>query len=256
MAFERGFPAPEALLLDTEHSLLPGGDFIIMRRAPGSVGGDSFGGSERCSDELVRVLATALANLHNLPPLIELGDLTDSIRAELWSQPIGAVTRRYIQGMYDVYLRDVKSPLPALCALYGWLLSHVPEADGWPVLLHGDVGFHNMVLDKGTLSALVDWEFSHIGDPAEDVGYVQSVVGDSMDFNRFMLLYREAGGRCIDKDRLRFFHVWGKVRNATAASFSTNAFAVGRLNDLKLAHACPGHLPRYVADACRILESS
>lgn len=42
-AFERGFPAPDALWLDTEHRLLPGGDFIVMRRSPGEQPGNIFG---------------------------------------------------------------------------------------------------------------------------------------------------------------------------------------------------------------------
>lgn len=238
-AFDKGFPAPEALWVDTEHRLLPGGDFLIMTRAPGASGGNVHGASGVVDAALVDLLAGSVARLHQLPPMRELGDLTEGIASELWDLPLGEVTRRYIRSIRDLYLREMVMPSPAVLALYGWLLDNVPDAPGRPVLLHGDIGFHNFIVDEGRLSAVVDWEFAHIGDPADDVGYVRNTAGSSLDWGEFMTAYRAAGGPELSEERVRFFQIWGHVRNLTASQLTTNCFETGRLTELKLGHV--GH---------------
>lgn len=238
-AYDQGFPAPEALWVDTEHRLLPGGDFLVMTRAPGASGGSVHGAAGSVDAGLVNLLAGSVARLHQLPPLRGLGDLTDGIASDLWDLPIGDVTRRYIQSIRDLYLREMAMPSPAVLALYGWLLDNVPDAPGRPVLLHGDIGFHNFIVDDGRLSAVVDWEFAHIGDPADDVGYVRNTAGSSLDWDAFMAAYRAAGGPDLAEERVRFFQIWGHVRNLTASQLTTNCFETGRLTELKLGHV--GH---------------
>ncbi|WP_313805939.1 phosphotransferase family protein [Sphingobium sp.] len=238
-AFDHGFPAPEALWVDTDHKLLPGGDFLIMTRAPGTSGGSVHGASGVVDAALVTLLAGSVARLHQLPPMRELGDLTNGIASGLWDLPIAEVTRRYIGSIRDLYLQEMAMPSPAVLALYGWLLDNIPDAPGRPVLLHGDIGFHNFIVDDGRLSAVVDWEFAHIGDPADDVGYVRNTAGASLDWGEFMAAYRAAGGPELEEERVRFFQIWGHVRNLTASQLTTNCFEAGRLAELKLGHV--GH---------------
>lgn len=238
-AWDKGFPAPEALWVDTEHALLPGGDFLIMTRAPGSAGGNVHGSADAVDSALIDLLAGSVARLHNLPPMRELGKLTEAISPELWDLPLREVSRRYIASIRDLYLSEMEMPSPAVLALYGWLLDNVPDAPGRPVLLHGDIGFHNFIVDEGRLSAVVDWEFAHIGDPADDVGYVRNTAGRSLDWDEFMAAYRSAGGPDLSEERVRFFQIWGHVRNLTASQLTTNRFEQGRLDELKLGHV--GH---------------
>lgn len=238
-AWDKGFPAPEALWVDTEHKLLPGGDFLVMTRAPGTTGGNVHGAAGAVDSALVDLLAGSVARLHQLPPLRELGDLTNGISAELWDLSLQEASRRYIASIRDLYLANMVMPSPAVLALYGWLLDNVPDSPGRPVLLHGDIGFHNFIVDEGRLSAVVDWEFAHVGDPADDVGYVRNTVGSSLDWGEFMAAYRAAGGPDLSEDRVRFFQIWGHVRNLTASQLTTNKFETGCLDDLKLGHV--GH---------------
>ncbi|WP_217213690.1 phosphotransferase family protein [Streptomyces sp. AC550_RSS872] len=46
------------------------------------------------------------------------------------------------------------------------------------VLVHGDFGPNNVLLDPDTfeVTAVVDWEFAHIGDPVEDLAWCEWVV--------------------------------------------------------------------------------
>ncbi|WP_405741834.1 aminoglycoside phosphotransferase family protein [Streptomyces sp. NBC_00028] len=52
----------------------------------------------------------------------------------------------------------------------------VPAAGG--VLVHGDFGPQNVLLDPGTfaVTAVVDWEFAHVGDPVEDLTWCEWIV--------------------------------------------------------------------------------
>jgi aminoglycoside phosphotransferase (APT) family kinase protein len=252
--FERGFPAPEALWLDTEHELLPGGDFIVMRRAPGETGGNVFRSKDSISRQLLQVLAEAMARLHTMPPCLELGDLTQSIRTDAWSLSIPESITRYLQEWLHIYQTNTHNPSLTLMGLYGWLLANVPQAEGRPALLHGDIGFHNMVVHEGRLSVLLDWEFAHVGDPAEDLGYVRNVI-HGPDWDTFMQLYRAAGGPEVDPVRLHYFQVWAHVRNASASNLAMGTLADGRQNELKLLHTGHYHFPLFIQAACDLIAA-
>ncbi len=232
-AFAKGFPAPDALWLDTEHKLLPGGHFIVMRRAPGAAGGSVFAGRTALPQHLVEVLAGIMARLHTLPPLLELGALTESISPELWTLPLNEVVRRYLLSWRELFLREAHLPSPAMMSLFGWLLDHIPESAGTPSLLHGDIGFHNFLLDGTTLTAVVDWEFGHIGDAAEDLAYVRNTLGAQIDWDAFLAAYHAAGGPEVSAERLHFFQIWGHLRNACASNLVSAKLYAGQVDDLK-----------------------
>lgn len=253
-AFDRGFPAPDALWVDTDHQLLPGGDFLVMRMAAGKTGGNVFHSTEELSDDLIRVLATGVAGLHTLPSLTELGDLTDSIRTELWDLPMAESTRRYIENWRSYFLGHTHNPSPTLMALYRWMLANVPEAPDLPVLVHGDIGFHNMLIDEGRLTALVDWEFAHIGDPAEDLGSIRNALGAD-HWEAIMAAYRAAGGVDVDPARLHFFRIWQHVRNASASNLAMGKFQTGEIPDLKLAYTGHFHFPLFIQAAWDLIEA-
>ena len=61
-------------------------------------------------------------------------------------------------------------------------LDQLPEADrripGGSVLVHGDFGPQNVLLEPDTAAptALLDWEFTHIGHPVEDLAWAEWIV--------------------------------------------------------------------------------
>ena len=253
---ERGFPAPEALWLDTDHALLPGGDFIVMRRAPGTLGGNVFGAQTAIPSSLAATLADIAARLHALPPLTELGDGASFIRSDLWSLSRTQATERYIRAWYDYYLSEAHSGSPALAAIYGWLLDNIPDRPGPACLLHGDLGFHNFLFDQGELSAVLDWEFAHIGDPAEELGYIKLTVGGALDWDAFMRAYVAAGGDPIDPAALHFFQIWGYARNASAANIFATRFSTGAVGDLKLTVLPHHHFTRFIRGAEALINAA
>lgn len=245
-AFENGFPAPDAVWLDTEHARLRGGDFIVMRRSPGTTGGNVFDAQTQVSSELVEVLANAVADLHLLPPQEQLGNLTTSICERFWQLPVSKTVEQYLNEWYDIFKNSSHTPSAATASLFAWLFANVPEAEGRPVLLHGDIGFHNMIIDDGHLTALVDWEFAHVGDPAEDLGYLRNCTGDTLDWDRFVAIYSDRTGTDIAPERIRFFQVWGHVRNAVASNLAATNFVDGHTSELKFSHLLFHHTANFI----------
>lgn len=250
----RGFPAPEALWVDTEHALLPGGDFLVMRRAPGVPRGDVFGMRGGIPAELSETLAGILARLHALPAMPELDTLSDSINLERTRMSRADCVRAYLETWLDTFRQQAHLPSPASLSQFHWLLAHVPAMPGSPVLLHGDIGFHNFLFDDNRLSAVLDWEFTHLGDPAEDLAYVRNTIGGSLDWPAFMAAYRDAGGEAIDETRLRFFQVWGHLRNACAGNLAAARFARGEVTDLKLVLLPHQHVPMFLNAAQAVID--
>lgn len=251
----RDFPAPEALWLDTEHADVPGGDFIVMRRSPGISGGSFFGAQQEIPSDLAQTLAVILARLHALEPMPELDGLTDSINLKLWNAPLDECVRWYIESWLAMFQQESHLPSPAIISLFGWLLDHIPSSSGKPVLLHGDIGFHNFLFDDRRLSAVLDWEFSHLGDPAEDLAYVRNTVGSALDWDAFIGAYRQAGGVEVDARRLHFFQVWGLLRNACAANMAAAKFVEGRVTDLKMVVLPHMHIPQFLSAAQALVDS-
>lgn len=254
--FKRGFPAPDAVWLDTQHALLPGGHFIIMRKSPGELGGSFFGASAKVTPELSDALAKIAASLHTVEPLLELGDLASFIKPELWRLSRGEAARRYIAGWRDYYLAEAHTPSPALLAIYGWLLENVPNRTEPASLVHGDVGFNNFLFEQGQLSAVLDWEFAHVGDPAEELGYIAVTTGASLDWPRFMAGYVAAGGDPVDARTLHYFKVWAYARNASAANILWTRFSDGLIDDLKVSILPFHHYPHFIRGAAQLIAQA
>jgi aminoglycoside phosphotransferase (APT) family kinase protein len=101
-----------------------------------------------------------------------------------------------------------------------WLAANPPPARE-PVLLHGDFRLGNLIVGPEGLRAVLDWELTHLGNPAEDLGWLcvkawrfgagPPVAGLG---NREELLagYREAGGAGISLDELRWWETLGTLR--------------------------------------------
>src|SRR5260370_15545186 len=99
-------------------------------------------------------------------------------------------------------------------------------------LIHGDVGFHNILIHEGRINAILDWERARIGDPMEELSYLKPFVVDALPWDEFVSLYEGAGGAPYLEDSVRYYDVWrGAWR--PAACFAHG----GRF------HADPSHIP-------------
>ena len=61
---------------------------------------------------------------------------------------------------------------------YRWLIAHQPP-ESPPVLVHGDYRMGNLLVDGCDLTAVLDWEWVHVGEASEDLAWSVHGPGDS-----------------------------------------------------------------------------
>ncbi|MCR5980601.1 phosphotransferase [Gordonia jinghuaiqii] len=202
--FGHGVAVPEPLWLEPQDNAL-GGPFFATRRARGANVGDVFGPDPGTTPKAAEALARELGNLHALaidgavptpvPPMATRGEILDAIDEQ----------RRLVRGVERAIGIDA-APLGSL--LFEWLAANAPTGVETPVLLHGDPGFHNILLDGEELTAMLDWERARIGDPAQDLAYVRPAVENIFEWEDFLRIYCEAGGRRPTDQQLAYYAVW------------------------------------------------
>lgn len=78
----------------------------------------------------------------------------------------------YVASLLET-LEDLPDPHPVLRYGINWLTANLPTAPAEPALLHGDLRNGNIIVGPdATLSAVIDWEVAHVGDPMEDLAYL------------------------------------------------------------------------------------
>ncbi len=58
-----------------------------------------------------------------------------------------------------------------------WLLANERQGPRSPSICHGDFHPLNVLVDKGTVSGVIDWTYTRIADPAYDVGATIALFG-------------------------------------------------------------------------------
>ncbi len=123
---------------------------------------------------------------------------------------------------YEEIYRSFDTPRPTFDLAFKHLRDRAPK----PVtatLVHGDFRLGNLMIDANGLVAALDWEITHIGDPAEDLSWIcmpswrfgqhQNPVGGFGSVDDLLAGYREAGGdRRIDAETVRTWTVFGSLK--------------------------------------------
>lgn len=172
-------------------------------------------------DEQVRVARDfigKLAAMHRLDPraldIASLGPVRtvrDHVRAE-----IAAMRAR-------VARRTIPSPLLTFCL--DRLERDIPEYDGPPVLVQGDTGPGNFLYENGAVTAIVDMELAHYGDPMDDIAWLslRTVQDTFTHFPSRLAEYAQLTGNRIDEDRVWYYRLLAETRLATQHTVSVEA---------------------------------
>jgi aminoglycoside phosphotransferase (APT) family kinase protein len=105
---------------------------------------------------------------------------------------------------------DAKTPIDALARLELDLLeSKLPAYDGEPVLVQGDTGPGNFMYADGKVTAIVDWELAHLGDPMDDIAWFswRCTQHGFPDFPARLREYEAISGITVDDDRVHYYRV-------------------------------------------------
>ena len=192
---------------------------MLMSRAPGDsrLPRDTDGALGLIDD-----LLKAIGDLHTLDSAhLDLGwgqppSIQDSIRHELavWNELAS------------------EHPRSECSYALGWLSAHLDslEVSNAPaVLVQGDTGPGNAVFDGDKLSAIVDWELSHFGDPMEDLAWIDQRCQqwDLIAGARARRL--RAYGLTVTEQRIAYHAVFVRLRCAviTARTIKSGGGALG-----------------------------
>jgi aminoglycoside phosphotransferase (APT) family kinase protein len=154
--------------------------------------------------------------------------------------PALAEVERYEQ----IYRGIAPQPHPAFELALRWLRQHLP-AEGAETLVHGDYRIGNVIFGPEGLRAILDWELAHIGDPAEDLGWLcvrawrfgsdAKPVGGIGERAELLAAYARAGGAGVDAARMHFWEVFGNLRWAIICIMQAKTHLDGLVRSVELA---------------------
>jgi aminoglycoside phosphotransferase (APT) family kinase protein len=214
----QGVRAPRVWAHDLGGELL-GEPAVLLELLPGRADpvawlkGDPEVGRARTLD-----LARALAELHRADPS---GLPASEPLVELWR---------------NRFLASRLEPLPALSWLFDWLTDHETEPERAAVV-HGDFRPGNVLYEDDRITALLDWELAHLGDPVEDLAWAYRAFWSPERFvplPEFVGTYEAAAGVTVASKRLLWHRVFCEVKFATISLQAARSVVDGRSRNLRL----------------------
>jgi aminoglycoside phosphotransferase (APT) family kinase protein len=215
-----GLPVPRPLHLESETSEL-GPPFMLVDRLRGRPPGTYFGIGTACRGAFLE-LARMLARLHRID-LESLG---------MTRPAAGTDSMRELIRQYQAKWRESATRAsPVVDYAYAWALRECERDAGNTAAVHGDAGPYNLLVDGDRLTAVLDWEFAHAGDPAEDLGIARVYAESFMPWDEFMRAYRDAGGPPAAESRIRLGMLIQFLKGTTLVAASGRNFREGGTRD-------------------------
>lgn len=105
--------------------------------------------------------------------------------------------------------RGLREPVPLVTFACQWLRRNIPPAPTRPVLVHGDTGPGNFLFQGERVTAIIDWEFAHLGDPMKDLALLRprDFYYPTNELPRWLQIYSELSGTPLDLPKLRYYSV-------------------------------------------------
>ena len=225
LAASAGLAVPEVLFMSEGPGLGTAG--MVMRRVAGEtiarriLRDEQYG---RARAALVGQLGRFAAGLHAIEPPDDfpqpdpLAALRDALADLGWKSPV-----------FDLAIERLEAEPP-------------PSREA--VLLHGDYRLGNLVVGRDGLRAVLDWELTHAGNPAEDLGWLcvkawrfgaAAPVGGLGDREELLAAYRAAGGADVSVDELRWWELLGTLRWGVMCMTQAQAHLTGAHRSVELA---------------------
>ncbi len=190
---------PTDLPVPSLRAVHPDGTALLVERATGDDQLKDVADAELRS--VAKDYGRCLGRLHLLDPgSLALGAITPPQDAEPTAEDL-----QLWRGI-DAARADAASSPAARCAL-GQLAGSVP-ASPRAALCHGDAGPGNFLHAAGRVTALLDWEFAHVGDPHDDLAWVavrNQVLGHPFPVATAYAAWRDTTAIPIELPRLEWF---------------------------------------------------
>ncbi|MES2631337.1 MAG: phosphotransferase family protein [Pseudomonadota bacterium] len=236
-------PVPPVIGYSDDAAVI-GAPFLITGRVSGDTPmpwrGDSQRRAQAHNESLAIDFADALAAIHGVDwrqtPLAQLwSDVnTESLalnQVEFWSEHAGLLDDA-----------GKHSHPPQLHYTMRWLRRHAP-ASGKATIVHGDFRVGNFLQADGRITAVLDWELVHLGDPMEDVAWAglrvfaggTSLLGGLFARDEFLERYAQQSGIVVDKAVVHYYEVLGLFKSAAMLASAIHRVESGSAGDYRMA---------------------
>jgi aminoglycoside phosphotransferase (APT) family kinase protein len=239
-AYQNGVLAPRPRFLCNDTSVL-GQLFFIMDYVEGiSIGRKVIQAPELAQARAVlpQQMAQQLAKIHATNP--ESVDF-------LPSPPVGQNPAQQALDQARAMLDKLNAQNPAFEFGVRWCEQHIPYCKRITVL-HGDFRIGNLLIGEKGLNAVIDWEFGHIGDPHEELGYPcmrdwrfgngHLHFAGLSDRETFLQAYEQASGVTVDRSTVTWWEIMGNLRWGVTCLAQANRHLSGR--DVSVEYASLG----------------
>jgi len=130
----------------------------------------------------------------------------------------------------DTFLRQRMEPLPVLVYAFAWLRDRVPVASR-VAMVHGDFRFGNILYDESGVTAMLDWEMVHLGDPLEDLAWAHRTrwsLEQLLSIDEFIARYTSASGLAVDSGAFHWHRMFAEVKHTVISLTAARSFTDGR----------------------------
>ncbi len=235
-------PIPRVYWYETDESII-GGSFFVMDKLPGksyvpwSKEGKQFFKQAHDDGKIPLQFVRYLADLH-------LIDYKQIGLAEDLEEPVGeyGYIDRKINEFEEMYYKYQISPDPIMVDALEWLKKNKPAAQRFSVV-HGDYRSGNLLYLNNSITGILDWEATEIGDPMADVAYVctksnrmdSPLLNYLLDKDMFLEKYSEFTGLSINEKVLHYYEVFHQLRFVLISQSAGTDFAKLKTKDLRMA---------------------
>jgi aminoglycoside phosphotransferase (APT) family kinase protein len=232
-------PIPRAFTASDDRSIL-GAPFFLCERVDGDTplpwGGQQdrlLQGARR--ETLAHDFIDALAALHSF----------DWQRTSLdqWGAGITAANAADMQidFWWQRFQRWALRPHPMAHRAFAWLRQNQPKASH-VAIVHGDYRLGNFLERGDRITAILDWELVHLGDPLEDLGWAflpqyrggTGLVCGLASEDDFLARYEQRAGVQVDRVALNFYIVFSLLKLALTHMAAARCFEDGQFNDMRM----------------------
>ncbi|MGQ0696829.1 MAG: phosphotransferase family protein [Panacagrimonas sp.] len=225
-----GVRSPAAIALDLEGAII-GAPSLVLERMPGKANVVEFLAAPADSDSraLTEDLAEVAARLHDLDLKAAGFDA-----AQLDADPL-TTARTQIDHWQRRFEEQRMEPLPVMAWLFAWLHEYLPTPQRIS-LVHGDLRPGNFLYEGGRITALLDWEMAHLGDPLEDLGWIYRPMWSPKKFVELRAFLTHYAAHIGSQPRWRdvvYYRIFSEMKFATISLSAAANFAQGRTRNLR-----------------------
>jgi aminoglycoside phosphotransferase (APT) family kinase protein len=236
------------VLLETDRTIL-GAPFMLLERVAGQVAGADYFAPPQ-APPLAYELAEQLAILHRVDPAPLVGVIPATVDQTGETGWLGDLDR--IEAAWHKFKF---APSLSIAAALAWMRAQAGQIGDERAIVHNDAAFHNILVQDGHFSALLDWELVHLGHPAEDLGYCRYFVQEIADWDMFLQAYVDAGGTRFSRAVVDYFSLRAGIHLMTLLQYGRSMFLAGLTTDINLAETATSFVPKQHSRIAAMVEA-